>query len=106
MSDFRPKRAESRPERADSGPEKADSRPEKADSRPERADFRPEGVDFRSERADFRPERACGGTDRQTDRERNEQKSPVFYRTLSLLGLLPKKYTEPVAQNLKSGNLI
>ena len=57
------------------------------DSRPEIADFRPERADFLPERADFRPERAWGGgTNEQTNRwtDRRTNKSPVFYRTLSL----------------------
>ena len=72
-------------------PERADFRLEKADSRPERADFRPERVDFRPERADFRPERAWGRrTDRGNDGMTNKS-PPVFYRTSSPLGPLPKK---------------
>ena len=62
-------------------------RPERADFRPERADFRPERVDFKPEMADFRPERAWG--DGQTNGQTNES-PPVFYRTLSPLGPLPK----------------
>ena len=91
-ADFRPERADSRPERADSRPERADFRPERAGSRPERADIRPERADFRPERTDFRPERVWGGgrTDGRTDRRTNEQKSPVFYRTSSPSGPLPK----------------
>ena len=76
-------------------PERADFRPERADSRPERAYFRPERVDFSPERADFRPERAGGGrtnerTDGRTD-ERTNGSPPVFYRTSSPSGPLPKK---------------
>ena len=63
-------------------------RPERADLRPERADFRPERVDSRPKRADFRPERAWGGA--QTDKQMKES-PPVFYRTSSPLGPLPKK---------------
>ena len=77
--------------RADFRPVRADFRPERADSRPERADFRPERVNFRPERADFRPERAWGGrTDERTNRRTNES-PPVFYRTSSPSGPLPKK---------------
>ena len=84
-ADFRSERADSRPERADFRPERADFRPERADSRPERADFRPE-------RADFSPGRAwaAGRTDGRTD-ERTNESPPVFYRTLSPSGPLPKK---------------
>ena len=64
-----------------------------SDSRPERADFRPERTDFRPEMADFRLERAWG-VDRRTNGQTNEQKSPVFYRTSSPLGPLPKKEKE------------
>ena len=63
-------------------------RPERADFRPERADFRPERADFRPERADFRPERAWG--DERTNERTNKRKSPVFYRTSSPSGPLPK----------------
>ena len=64
-----------------------------ADSRPETADFRPEKADFRPERADFRPERAWGDgqTNKQTNQQTNKRKSPVFYRTSSPSGPLPKK---------------
>ena len=85
-ADSRPEKADFRPERAGFRPERANFRPERADSRPERADFRPERADFRPERAYFRPERAWGG-------RTNEQKPPVFYRTLSPSGPLPKKKT-------------
>ena len=64
----------------------------RADSRPERADFRPERADFSLERADFKPERAWGGTNEQTNGQADERMniSPVFYRTSSPLGRLPK----------------
>ena len=81
-------RADFRPERTGFRPERTNFRPERADSRPERADFRPEKADFRPERADFRPERVWG---RRTNERTDEQKSPVFYRTLSPSGLLPKR---------------
>ena len=58
---------------------------ERAYLRPERTGLRLARADFKPERADFRPERAWG--DKQTD----EQKSPVFHRTLSPSGPLPKK---------------
>ena len=66
---------------------RANFRPDRADSRPERADFRPEKADFRPERADFSSERAWGG---QTNGQTNKQKFPVFYRTSSPSGPLPK----------------
>ena len=81
-------RAEFRPERTDFRPERTDSRPERADSRPEMANFKPEKANFRPERVDFWPERAWG--DEQTEERMNEC-PPVFYRTLSPLGPLPKK---------------
>ena len=49
-------------------------RHERPDSRHERPDLGPERVDFRPERADFKPE-----------------SPPVFYRTSSHSGPLPKK---------------
>ena len=59
---------------------------------PKRADFKSEGADFRSERADSRPERAWGGTNkRKSGQKKQTKKSPVFYRTSSPLGPLPKK---------------
>ena len=69
---------------------------ERADFRPERADFRPKRVDYRPERADFGPERAWedeqmnGQMDDWTNRMTNKS-PPVFYRTLSPSGPLPKK---------------
>ena len=72
-----------------------DFRSGREDFRPERADSRPERADFRPERSDFRPERAWGVTNEwmneQTNKRMNEQKSPVFYRTSSPSGPLPKK---------------
>ena len=59
--------------------------PERPYLRPERLDLRPERPDLSSEGPDER-----GGTNEQT----NEQKSPVFDRTLSPLGLLPKNQIE------------
>ena len=85
-----PERADFKPRRANSRPEKADSRPERADSRPERADFRPERVYYSLERADFRPKRASGG-DKRMNKRTHKRKSPVFYKTSSPLGPLPKK---------------
>ena len=63
--------------------------PESADFRPERADSRPENAYFRSERVDFRPERAWRRTHERTH-ERTNESPPVFYRTLSPSGPLPK----------------
>ena len=83
-------RAYFRPERANSSPEKTGFGPERVNFRPERVDSRPEKADFRSERADFRPERAWGG---RTDGQTNKRKSPVFYRTSSPSGPLPKSCT-------------
>ena len=90
-----PERTDYRPKKTDYRPERADSRLERADFRPERVDFRPERVDFRPERADFRPERAWG-THGRTDGRTNES-PPVFYRTSSPSGPLPKKETLPTA---------
>ena len=56
---------------------------------PERPDLRPDRPDFKPERPDLRPERPDGG-DGQTEEQRTNKSSPVFYRTLSPLGLLPK----------------
>ena len=63
----------------------------------EKPDLRPEKADFRPERADFRSERAWGGIDRWTDGRNDEQTDgmtnespPVFYRTSSPSGPLPK----------------
>ena len=69
----------------------SDSRPERADFRHNRIDFRLERVDFRPERADYRPERAWRGlTDGRTDGRMNKS-PPVFYKTSSPSGPLPKK---------------
>ena len=78
-----------RPERLDLRPERLDLRPDRLDLRPERLDLRPERSDLRPERLDFSPEgpNKGGGTNERT----NERKSPVFYRTSSPLGPLPKK---------------
>ena len=54
----------------------------------------PERADLRPKRADFRPERAWGTygrTNRRTNGQTNRS-PPVFYRTLSPLGPLPKKW--------------
>ena len=76
-------------------PERADFSSERVHHRLRRADFRLERVDFRPERADFRLERAWGGrtngrTNGRTKKWTNES-PPVFYRTLSPSGPLPKR---------------
>ena len=63
-------------------PDRADFRSEGADFRSERADFWSERADFRPKRADFRLERAWGGL--------TNGRTPVFYRTSSPSGPLPK----------------
>ena len=69
-------------------PERLDLRPERLDLRPERSVLRPERSDLRPKRSDLRPE---GPAEGQTDKRTNKQKSPVFYRTSSPSGPLPKK---------------
>ena len=60
-------------------------------SRPERLDLRPERPDLRSQRPNLRPEGPDeGGTNKRTNEQTNERKSPVFYRTSSPSGPLPK----------------
>ena len=59
------------------------------DLRPERPDLRPDRLDLRPSRPDLRPDRLVGGTDKQTNKRTNES-PPVFYRTSSLSGPLPK----------------
>ena len=69
-----------------------DLRPERPDLRPERPDLRPERLDLRPERPDLRPEGSDEGgglTNERTDGRTNES-PPVFYRTSSPLGPLPK----------------
>ena len=67
---------------------------ERPDLRPNRPDFKPERPDLRLERPDLRPERPDGGgTDERTDGRTNES-PPVFYRTSSPSGPLPKKKAE------------
>ena len=73
-------------------PERLDLRPERLDLRPERLDLRPERPDLRSQCPDLRPEGPDeGGTNKRTNGQTNERKSPVFYRTSSPSGPLPKK---------------
>ena len=72
--------------------ERADLRHERTDFRFERADLGPDRAALRLERADLRPERTGGGTHRQKNKHTNKwTKFPVFYRTLSSTGPLPKK---------------
>ena len=97
MHDLKPATADKRPEVTDSKPKKPDFRPARAylrsrriDNKSERADFRHGRKNFRSERADFRSERAWGERmDGRMDGMTNES-PPVFYRTLSPSGPLPK----------------
>ena len=79
-----------RPERPGLRPERLDLRPERLDLKPERLDLRPERPDLRSRCPDMRPKgpNEGGGTNKRT----NEQMSPVFYRTSSPSGPLPKKW--------------
>ena len=60
----------------------------------ERPDLRPERLDLGPERLDLRPEGPDeGGGDGQTNGRTNEwtnESPPVFYRTSSPSGLLPK----------------
>ena len=75
-------------------------RPERPDLRPERPDLRPEGSEGggdeqrngqRNGRMDeWTNERTNERTNKQTD-ERTNKSPPVFYRTSSPLGPLPKK---------------
>ena len=71
-------------------PERLDLRPERLDLRPERLDLRPERPDLRSQCPYLRPEGPDeGGTNKRTNKQTNERKSPVFYRTSSPAGPLP-----------------
>ena len=83
-----------RPERPRLRPERPDVRPGRLDLRPERLDLRPERLDLRPERPDLRPEGSDEeGTNKRmnerTDRRTNES-PPMFYRTSSPWGPLPK----------------
>ena len=62
-------------------------RPERLDLRPERLDLRPERPDLRSQKPDLRPKGPDEGG--QTNNWTNKS-PPVFYRTSSSLGPLPK----------------
>ena len=72
------------------GPENLDLRPERPGLRPERLDLRPERLDLRPERPDLRPEGSDEGGDERNDGRTNES-PPVFYRTSSPSGPLPKR---------------
>ena len=63
---------------------RSDLKPERLDLRPERPNLRPERPDLRSEGPDG------GGTNKRTNKRTNES-PPVFYRTLSPSGPLPKR---------------
>ena len=72
-------------------PERPGLRPERLDLKPERLNLRPERPDLRFQRPDLRPERPDEGARGVTNKRTNERKSPVFYRTSSPSGPLPKK---------------
>ena len=83
-----------RPEICPLRPEICPHRPEICPLRPWIGEgrLRPERADFRPERADFRPKRAWG--DKQIEgrtKKRINKSPPMFYRTSSHLGRLPKK---------------
>ena len=89
---MRPENLDLRPEKPDLRPE----RPERPDLRPGRLDLRPQRLDLRPERPDLRPEGSDEGgvlTDKRTNGRTNKS-PPVFYRTSSPLGPLPKKRCE------------
>ena len=94
---LRPERQDLRPERQDLRLERPGWRPERLDFRPERQDLRPERLDLRLERPDLKPERPDSrlegpdeGGDGRTNERMNES-PPVFHRTSSPSGPLPKK---------------
>ena len=89
-TDSRPELADLKPVREDIMPKRANYGSERADFRLERADFRLERADFKYERADFRPERAWGGRTNGRTNEQTNKSPPVFYRTLSPSGPLPR----------------
>ena len=74
-------------ERLELRPERLDLRPKRLDLRPDRPGFRPERPDLRSQRPELRPEGLDEGG--RTD-ERTNESPPVFYRTSSPSGPLPK----------------
>ena len=65
------------------------------DLRPERPDLRPDRLDLRPDGPDLKPERLDGGGDEQTNKQRMDRQTnespPVFYKTSSPSGPLPKK---------------
>ena len=83
------------PERANIRLKREDFGPEKADFGPERTELGPERTNFRAEKAGFSPrgELGEGGGDELTNlRDGQTNKSlPVFYRTSSPFGPLPKE---------------
>ena len=90
---LRPEKPNLRPERPVLRPERLDLRLERPNLRPERLDLRPERPYLRSQRPNLRPEGPDGGderTNKRTDGRTNES-PPVFYRTSSPSGPLPKK---------------
>ena len=87
-----------RPENLNLKPEKPNLRPERPGLRPEKLDLRPERPNLRSQRPDLRPEGPDGGRNKRTNEQTNKRKNkspPVFYRTSSPLGPLPKKEKIP-----------
>ena len=77
---------------------------ERPDLRPDGPDFKPERPDLRLERPDLRPEKPDGGdglTNERTDGRTNES-PPVFYRTSSPSGPLPKRGFRRLIIDLKS----
>ena len=94
MRPERPLRQGLRPENLNLKPEKPNLRPERPGLRPEKLDLRPERPNLRSQRPDLRPEGPDGGRNKQINEQTNKRKNkspPVFYRTLSPSGPLPKK---------------
>ena len=112
MANLKPERPNLRPERPDLRPEGPDLRPERLDFRPRRLDLRPKMTYLRPEmpylmheRPDFRPEGLDEGGDEQTNGRTNES-PPVFYRTSSPLGPLPKSRVLVVIITENGGSLL
>ena len=91
LRDLSPERPNLRPGWPGLRPENLYLRPEWLDLRPERQDLRPERQDFRPERPDLRPEGLDEGGTHERTNERTNKSPPVFYRTSSPSGPLPKK---------------
>ena len=89
--DLRPERLDLRPKRLDLRPERPDLRLERPDLRLERPDLRPERLDLRHERPDLRSQR--GGQPNDRTNGRTNKSPPVFYKTSSPSGPLPKNTT-------------